>query len=105
MTGKGISTKPGDVVKGKPVEFVIDLTAVLSAAQTVAQTRNTTVAGLLQVTLHDAFGNPVDAKVVETSSGKFTCTYTAKMVGVVTVFMSIAGANLRESGVKVGCSI
>ncbi|VDN12696.1 unnamed protein product, partial [Dibothriocephalus latus] len=101
VSGKGITPKPGNVVKGMPTEFVIDLGQALPQAQAVAAQLKTSVQGLLKVECHDSFGEPVPVEVVQTTEGRFTCKYTANKVGIVTVDMAIAGVGLRESGTRV----
>nr|VZI47922.1 unnamed protein product [Spirometra erinaceieuropaei] len=101
VSGKGITPKPGNVVKGVPTEFVIDLGQALPQAQAVAAQLKTSVQGLLKVECHDSFGEPVPVEIVQTAEGRFTCKYTAKKVGIVTVDMAIAGIGLRESGTRV----
>uniref|UniRef100_A0A0X3NMU0 Calponin-homology (CH) domain-containing protein n=1 Tax=Schistocephalus solidus TaxID=70667 RepID=A0A0X3NMU0_SCHSO len=101
VSGRGITPKPGNVVKGVPTEFVIDLGQALSQAQAVATQLKTSVQGLLKVECHDSFGEPVPVEIVPTTEGRFTCKYTARKVGVITVNMAIAGVGLRESGTRV----
>ncbi|KAL5112591.1 Filamin-A [Taenia crassiceps] len=99
--GKGISQTPGDVMKGVPTDFTIDLTNVMSSVTQIVQNRKITIKELLFVECHDSLGEIVPIEIFESSAGKFNITYTPKNVGIITVHMAIDGKCLKQSGTRV----
>ncbi|KAL5967554.1 Filamin-A [Taenia solium] len=99
--GKGISQTPGDVIKGVPTDFTIDLTNVMSSVSQIVEKRKLTTKDLLFVECHDSLGEIVPIEVFESSAGKFNIKYTPKNIGVITVHMAIDGKCLKQSGTRI----